>query len=79
MHSIQVATGSVGIDPGQTCLSIRFISGQVKSMFLTDRSVEWDFGWARLYQLLVNKVKSAQCYDEACKVYITNNNCYENV
>jgi len=38
-------------------------------MFLTDRSVEWDFGWARLYQLLIlagerltNEVKSTQCY-----------------
>jgi len=33
---------SVGIDLGQTCPSIKFISGRVKSMFLMDGSVEWD-------------------------------------
>jgi hypothetical protein len=61
---------SVGIDQGQTCLSIRFVSGWVKSMFLTDGSVEWDFRWAGLYRLLIilagerlaNEVKSTQCY-----------------
>jgi hypothetical protein len=64
-----VAQISVGIDQGQTCPSIRFVSGWVKSMFLMDGSVEWDFGWAGLYWLLIlaeerliNEVKSTQCY-----------------
>jgi len=37
---------SVVIDPGQTRPSIRFVSSRVKSILLTDGSVEWDFGWA---------------------------------
>ncbi len=42
---------SVGIDPGQTRPSIRFVSGRVKSLLLTDGSVEWDFGRARTCQV----------------------------
>ena len=49
---------SVGIDPNQTRPSIRFVSGQVKSMFLTNGSVEWDFGRAGRYRLLVLAVGS---------------------
>ena len=47
---------SVGIDPGQTHLSIRFISGRVKLMLLTDGSVEWDFSRAGSYRLPAEEV-----------------------
>jgi hypothetical protein len=48
---------SVGIDPGQTRPSIRSVSGRVKSMFLTDGSVEWEFRRAGLYRLLASELE----------------------